>query len=75
MKKLRPLGKILLDLEELIDEAIDTHDLQHGDLLNWLYGHLKSHRDDAAEEYVMDDSNPVFLYGHKSDVKKWARKL
>mgnify|MGYP003325391031 CR=1 FL=1 len=58
----RPLGKTLLDLEKIIDEMIDDHDLQWGDILNLVRGHLEIHRPDAQEEYV-DGGNPVFYYG------------
>ncbi len=74
-KKIRPWGQILLDAEALIDEAIDDHDVQWGDLIKWLLGHLESHRQDAREEYVADDSYPVNFYGHKDDAKEWAKKL
>lgn len=63
--KRRPLGKILLDLEILIDEAVDGHELQFGDLLYWLYGHLKIHRPDAQEVYTDDKNHPEFYYGPK----------
>ena len=62
MKK-RPIGKILLDAEKLLDEVIDTHDIQLGDILYWIYGHIKIHRPDCIEEYVEDNSNPEFYYG------------
>lgn len=62
-KKLRPLAKILLDAEKLVDEAIDSHDVQWGDLIFWMYGHLMIHRPDAQEVYVSDDSHPILYYG------------
>lgn len=65
MKKIRKMGDILLDLEVVIDEMIDSHDLQFGDVLNLVYGHLVIHRPDAKEIYVEDDSNPIFYYGPK----------
>lgn len=63
--KLRPLGDILLDLESLTDEAIDSHGMQWGDLLHWLYGHLMIHRPDAREEYL-DGTHPEFNYGSET---------
>lgn len=62
-KKIRPLGDILLDLEVLIDEMIDSHCLQMGDMLNWLYGHLIIHRPDSREVYIKDGKHPTFYYG------------
>lgn len=64
----RKFGDILLDLEVLIDEMIDDHDVQWGDILNWLYGHLKIHRPDAQEQYVKGGS-PEFYYGPKQKRK------
>ena len=63
-KKIRPLGKILLDAELLINEAIDSHDIQLGDLLALVKSHCEIHRQDCIEEYT-DGTKPVFYYGHK----------
>lgn len=60
--KTRPLGNILLDLELLLDEMVDCHELQWGDILNLVRGHLEVHRPDAQEEYV-SGGNPKFYYG------------
>jgi hypothetical protein len=65
---MRALGKILLELEPLIDELIDDHDVQWADILNLVHSHLVVHRPDAQEIY-MDDSNPVFFYGPSKDTK------
>lgn len=62
---MRAAGKIFLELEELLDELIDDHEFQKGDILNWVNGHIDIHRPDCIEEYVEDDSNPVFYYGPK----------
>jgi len=61
-KKIRKLGDILLDLEEVLDEMVDSHDLQWGDILSLIHGHLVSHRPDAQEEYL-DKTSPVYYYG------------
>lgn len=65
-KKIRPVGDIYLDLEALVDEAIESHDVQWGDLLNWLHGHLMIHRPDAREEYE-SGGHPKFYYGPKEN--------
>lgn len=62
---MRPLGEILLDMETLLDEMIDEHQLQCGDILNLVHGHLQIHRQDAMEVYEEDDSSPVFSYRNK----------
>lgn len=61
-KKVRPLGEILLDLEPLIQEMTDVHDLQWGDVLNLIYGYLEVHCPASCEEYTTGGS-PVFYYG------------
>lgn len=60
---MRPYGEILLDLEKLYDEMIDDHGVQWADILGHAHQHLEVHRPDAQEEYVEDDSHPVFYYG------------
>lgn len=61
-KQIRPLGDILLDLEKVLDEMVDDHDVQWGDILNLVRGHLEIHRPDAQEQYV-EGGNPEFYYG------------
>ena len=61
-RKIRPYGEILLELEEKLDEMIDDHGVQAGDILNGVYGHLESHRPDCFEEYE-DGGCPTFYYG------------
>lgn len=55
----------MLDLEFLLDEAVDVHEMQMGDILYIIYGHLKIHRPDCIETYVEDETSPEFYYGHK----------
>ena len=58
----RTIGEALFDLEEVLDEMIDNHELQWGDILNIVHGHLSVHRPDAQEEYV-EGGHPIFYYG------------
>jgi len=69
MAKLRPLGQTLLDLEVLILEMTEKHELQHGDVLNLVRGYLEVHCPSSIETYSADGSHPVFYYGPKSDSK------
>lgn len=64
--EVRPLGQTLLDLELILDEMVDTHELQWGDILNLIHGHLEIHSPQAQEEYVSGGS-PVFYYGPNKD--------
>lgn len=62
----RTIGEALFDVEDLLDELIDDHGLQWGDVLNLVHGHLTVHRPDAQEEYL-DGSSPVFYYGPEEE--------
>ena len=62
----RTIGEALFDLEEILDDLIDNHELQWGDLLNIVYGHLVVHRPDAQEEYE-EGGNPIFYYGPEDE--------
>lgn len=66
-KKIRPLGQILLDIEPLVLEMIDDHDLQFGDILGMCYQYLEIHCPDAKEVYSDDGTSPIFYYGPKKD--------
>lgn len=72
MKKLRKLGSILLDMEKLIDELVINHDLQLGDVLALVKSHIEIHNPDAIEKYV-DNTSPVYYYGHKDVIKKGVK--
>lgn len=63
-KKLRPLGTILLDLEVLLEEMTDDHELQTGDILSLVKSWIDIHAPYANEEYT-DGSKPEFFYGGK----------
>lgn len=65
----RKFGNILLDLEILIDEAIDDHDVQCGDILSLVFSHIKIHRPDCIEVYEDDNQSPVYYYGPKENIK------
>lgn len=68
-KVIRPLGDILLDLEPLILEMVEKHDLQWGDILNLIYGYLEVHCPGAREEYIKG-GHPRFYYGPKKKKRK-----
>lgn len=52
----------MMDLEPLILEMVEVHDLQHGDVLNLIRGYLEIHCPGAKEEYE-DGSEIIFYYG------------
>ncbi len=68
-KRIRPLGDILLELEAVLDEMVDEHELQFGDILGLVHTHLTVHRPDAQEEYLDGSGHPTFFYGYKKEEK------
>jgi len=59
------LGDNLLQLEALLDQMIDVHDLQWGDVLALVHAYLMVHRPDAREQYI-DGGSPEYYYGPKN---------
>lgn len=59
---MRALGRITDDLENLIAEMIDDHEMQWGEIFNIIRGYLEIHRPDAQESYE-DGASPTFYYG------------
>jgi len=68
-KKLRPMGQITQDLENLLLEMTDAegHDLQHGETIALVFNWLIVHAPHARETYTADGSHPVMFYGHKDE--------
>ena len=64
---MRPLGDITLEIEPLIEEMVDEHDLQMGEILALVKIWIEIHRPQAIEQYE-DNTNPVFKYGHKDEI-------
>lgn len=63
---MRPMGDIVSDLEDLVEEMVDDHDLQWGSIMAVVYDYLRVHRPDAQEEYV-DGGNPYYYYGPEKE--------
>lgn len=61
-KKIRPVGKTLLEIEALLEELVDIHELQHGEVLALIDRWLEIHRPDCREKYL-DGSSPKSYYG------------
>jgi len=64
IKQLRPLGEITLELEKVLKEMTNDHDLQWGEVLGLVHTWLSIHAPNAQEEYV-DGDNPMYYYGPK----------
>lgn len=62
-KQLRPMGCITLELEKLLEEMTEDHDLQWGEVLGLVHTWLQIHATQAQEEYVGSNNSPVFYYG------------
>lgn len=68
-KKLRPLGQITDDLEPLLQEMANDHELQMGEILALVLCYMEIHLPDSRENYV-DGTKPVYFYGHISEFDK-----
>lgn len=69
MSELRPVGQVLLDMEPLLFELVQDHELQMGELLALVKCWTEIHYPDAIEEYE-DDTRPVYFYGHLDELEK-----
>lgn len=58
---MRRLGDITGDMEPLILEMVDEHDMQWGEVLSLVHGYLQVHCPGAREEYT-DGGFPIFQY-------------
>lgn len=66
---IRRLGDITSDLEILLLEMVEDHELQWGEVLNIIRGYLEIHCPDSQEQYD-DQTTPVFYYGPIKDEQK-----
>jgi hypothetical protein len=65
MKKIRPMGEIISDLEPLLMELVDIHDLQRGDIMALIFNYINVHLPQSIEIYEADGSSPEYKYGPK----------
>ena len=69
-KKLRPIGKILLDIEPLYRELMIDHELQRSDLVGLIKQYDESHGiEELVIETYLDGSKAITYHGHKSGLK------
>lgn len=66
--KIRPLGDITTDLEPLLSEMAEVHDMQIHEILAIIKGYLIAHHPGSIESYV-DGTYPVYYYGHIDGLK------
>lgn len=67
MKKLRAFGNVISDLECVIEEMVEDHEMQWGDILSIVHGYLRVHNPEAQEEYEVG-GHPEFYYGPTKEV-------
>lgn len=73
MKKLRPLGDILLDMEPLIQEIMDTHNLQNPDFIGLMDYYLRVHYPEMEPVYE-DNTSPVIHFKPNKKGKNNVRR-
>jgi hypothetical protein len=69
--KTRRLGDILLDIEDLIQEAVDSHSLRLEEVLNLLHTYLQDHYPNFKKVNSTENQNMAVFYGPK---EKWKSK-
>jgi hypothetical protein len=62
--KLRPLGQVTADMELLLQEMTDAHELQYGEIIALIFSWLEIHAPHAKEVYTEDGSSPSLIYRH-----------
>ena len=60
-KKIRPIGEIMFDVEDILDEMCVSHQMQWHEVLGLIYASLQLHYKESQEEFL-DGSKPVFKY-------------
>lgn len=65
----RPFGDLTQDLEDLLGEAAEEHDLQMGEILAWVKNYLDIHYPDSVELYE-DGGVPYYFYGDINELRK-----
>lgn len=66
--KLIPLGGITQTMEPMLDMLTDDHKLQWHEVLALVHAWLQTHAPQGQEVYL-DNSHPVYYYGHKDGIK------
>lgn len=59
---MKPMGELTGELEIILEQMVDEHDLQHGEVLALVHMWLMVHRPGARECYV-EGGHPTFYYG------------
>lgn len=59
------IGHTLLQLEQYLEQLVDVHELQRGDILALVDVWCQVHRPGCIEVYTADGSSPTLQYGPK----------
>ena len=62
MSKIRPLGRITEELEPILCELVERHELQKYEIIALISGYIDVHLPGCIEEYE-DGSHPILRYG------------
>lgn len=61
-KKLRPLGRVTLDLESVVDEMALDHELEWGEIMALVFAYMQTHLPESKEQFL-DGDEVEFYYG------------
>lgn len=71
--KVRPLGDIMLDMEEILLTLSHDHDMQWYEVLSLVRSSLLAHCPEGEE--VVKGKSPLFFYGPKENLSKAKKTL
>lgn len=72
---MRKLGDLIFDLEDLVTEMVEDHDLQRGDILALVKNYIDVHFPESVEVYEDDNSSPIYFYGPRETLVKLANTM
>lgn len=56
------LGDVMHELEDVVSQMVEDHDLQKGEILALVQEYIDVHHPGAIEEY-QDGTSPIYCYG------------
>ena len=69
----KTIGKLMFQIEDIVTEMVEDHELQKGEILALISGYIDIHLPGAIEEYE-DGSSPMFFYGAPETLDQIFRK-
>ena len=65
---MKTLGDLMFQVEDLVEQFVDVHDMQRGEIMALIDNYIVTHYPGAIEEYE-DGSSPIYFYGPVESMK------